>query len=74
MVSYSGRRKTSAAPLQKPKNLHTKYLLEKLMGRHLLYDPCINGRIILKLILKNQGVRVWTGYIWHRIPTGRKPL
>jgi hypothetical protein len=30
-------------------------------------DPVIDGRIILKWILRKQGRRAWTGLIWPRI-------
>jgi hypothetical protein len=30
-------------------------------------DLCLDGKIILKLILKMYGVTIWTGFIWLRI-------
>jgi hypothetical protein len=41
-----------------------------LNGRHHSKDISIDGMIILKLILKKEGGRVWTGLIWLRIRTG----
>jgi hypothetical protein len=35
-----------------------------------LEDQDVNGRIILKWILKEQSRRVWTGFFWIRIGTG----
>jgi hypothetical protein len=34
-----------------------------------LGDLGADGRIILKEMLEEQGVRVWTGFIWHSIRT-----
>jgi hypothetical protein len=31
-----------------------------------LEDLSVDGRVIIKLILTKQGVRVWTGFIWFR--------
>jgi hypothetical protein len=28
-------------------------------------DKGVNGRITLKLILNKQGLKMWTGIIWH---------
>jgi hypothetical protein len=32
-------------------------------------DLGVDGRVILKCILKGQGVRICTGFIWYRIVT-----
>jgi hypothetical protein len=45
----------------------TKFGLKSLKGRHLSEDLGVNGKIILKLILTNEGVRICTGFIWLRI-------
>jgi hypothetical protein len=39
-------------------------------GRDHVRDLGVDGRIILKWILKKCGVKVWTGLIWLRIGTG----
>jgi hypothetical protein len=35
-----------------------------LNGQDHILDLRVDGRIILKLILKNQAVRIWAGFIW----------
>ena len=40
-----------------------RILVEKLKLRDILRDLILNGRLILKWILK----RVWTGFIWLRM-------
>jgi hypothetical protein len=40
--------------------MHTKLQSGSLKGRAQLGDLDVDGRIILKLILSNYGVRVWT--------------
>jgi hypothetical protein len=42
------------------------------IGQLYLYlgDLAVDGWIILKYILKKQGMRVWTGLIWLTIGTG----
>jgi hypothetical protein len=42
-------------------------LVRKLEGRNHLRILGINGRIILKWILKNWDVMMWTGFIWLKI-------
>jgi hypothetical protein len=48
--------------------MHTKLQTESLTGKHHFGDLSPD-RIILKCILKEQGVRVWTAFIWVRIWT-----
>jgi hypothetical protein len=43
--------------------------LEILKGIDHLEDLGIDGKIILKLILRKQGGKVWTGFVWLRIGT-----
>ena len=45
-----------------------RVLVGKPEGKSNLEDPGVDGRIILKWILKWNGG--WTGYIWLRIGTG----
>jgi hypothetical protein len=40
-----------------------------LKGRDNLRDLGVDGRIILKCMLKKKGVRVWAGFIWLRTGT-----
>jgi len=42
----------------------------KLKKRDHLGDPGIDGRVILRLIIRKWDVRVWTGSNWLRIGTG----
>jgi hypothetical protein len=44
-------------------------LLEGLKGRYRWKDLGLHGMIILKRILKKQGGRVWTGFVYLRIGT-----
>jgi len=41
-----------------------KILLENLKGRVHLEDLGVDGRIVLKWVLQECGVRVWIGFIW----------
>jgi hypothetical protein len=41
--------------------------LENLKGRDHLVDIGVDRRFLLKWILKKQGARMWTGFIWLRI-------
>jgi hypothetical protein len=45
--------------------------MENLKGRGHLRDIGIDGNILLKEILKKQGVKVWTGLIWISTVTSR---
>jgi hypothetical protein len=49
--------------------IHTRLLSGNLKGRDNLEDVGTDGRTILKLISKKQGVTVWNGFIWLRIRT-----
>jgi len=42
----------------------------KPVGKRPLPDPGVDGRIILRWILRNWGRGAWTGLIWLRIVTG----
>jgi hypothetical protein len=49
-----------------------KILLESLKARDLSEDLDTNRRIILKRILKKEGGKLRTGFIWLRIGTSGK--
>jgi hypothetical protein len=49
--------------------MYTECSSECLKGTDDLEDLIIYGRIILKLILKKQGGRMWSGFICLRIGT-----
>jgi hypothetical protein len=49
--------------------IHKEFLSRNQKGRDHLEDAGIDGRIILKLILRKLYKRVWTGFNWHRIGT-----
>jgi hypothetical protein len=51
---------------------HTVFWLENLRERDLMEDIGVDGRKILKWILKKWYGAIWTGYtrIWLRIRTG----
>jgi hypothetical protein len=40
------------------------------MGRGHLEDLGVDGRTILKMILRKSGERMWIGFIWLRIGNG----
>jgi hypothetical protein len=44
--------------------------LENLRERNHFEDPGVDGRIILRWVLKQWDVRAWTGPMWLRIGTG----
>jgi hypothetical protein len=46
--------------------MHTKLCSEYLKETDLLGDLGIDGKILLKQILKKQDVRVWIGFMWLR--------
>jgi hypothetical protein len=43
--------------------------LGSLKERKLLEKIIVDGRVILKWILRKYGARVWIGFIWLRIET-----
>jgi hypothetical protein len=51
-----------------------KNLVPKLKGKDRLEELGVDGRVVLKSMLKKWGVRVWTGLIWPRIGSSCGPL
>jgi hypothetical protein len=47
-----------------------RVLVEKPERRVLLENPSVDGRTVLRRILKKWNVEAWTGLIWIRIGTG----
>jgi hypothetical protein len=45
-----------------------------LKGRDHLGDLCIDEMITLKWILKNQVLKMWTGFKWNRIESNSRLL
>jgi len=45
-----------------------------LRKRDHLEEPGVDGRIILRWILRKWNVEAWTGSSWHRIGTGGELL
>jgi hypothetical protein len=49
---------------------NTEFRLESLKGRGHMEDLGVDEIVILKWILRKEGVRLWTGFIWLRMGTG----
>jgi hypothetical protein len=49
--------------------MRTKCCLESLRVRDHSKDPDVNGRIILKWMLRKYGERVWIRFMWLMIGT-----
>jgi hypothetical protein len=49
--------------------MHAKFWLKNVNGRDPLEDLGIYGRKILEQILRKQGEKLWTGFIWLGIRT-----
>jgi hypothetical protein len=49
--------------------MRSKFWFENVKGSDHTGDLDVEGRIILKWILKIQGVRVWAVFVWLRIGT-----
>jgi hypothetical protein len=45
----------------------TSEMYRKFPSENLKGDPYVDGRIILKWIVKRYGIRMWTGFMWLRI-------
>jgi len=50
--------------------VYTGFWRGNLRERDHLYDPTINGRVILSCIIRKWDVRAWTGSSWLGIRTG----
>jgi hypothetical protein len=51
-----------------------KILVRKPEEKDMLGELGVDGRIILKLILKNYDVRMWTRFVWFRIESSSRLL
>jgi hypothetical protein len=47
------------------------FQLENLQKRDHWGNQGMDGRIILEFVLKEYGVRIWTGFIWLRMSSSR---
>jgi hypothetical protein len=54
--------------------IYTRFRSRNLMVTDHLEDVTVDGRIILKKILKRYDGRVWTGFVWLRTGTSGRPL
>jgi hypothetical protein len=52
--------------------MYALFWLEYLKGKYHSEDLSIDGKIILKWVLKKYGCKVWTGFIWLKILTSGK--
>jgi hypothetical protein len=60
----------NVAGIAEMRNAYTVFYLEEyIKERDRLLDTDVDGRMILKLILKESDVKVWSGFIWLRIGT-----
>jgi hypothetical protein len=50
--------------------MHEQFWSENLMGKIRFGDIGVDGRIILKRIFKNYGVRTWTEFSWLGVSIG----
>jgi hypothetical protein len=48
--------------------------MDNVKGRNHLGDVSVNGRIILKFILRKCGVRLWAGFMWLRVGSSGRVL
>jgi hypothetical protein len=51
-----------------------RFLVGKTEGKNHLGDPGVDGRIILRWILRKWNVVLWTGLSWLRIGRGGRQL
>jgi hypothetical protein len=54
--------------------MHIKLELVYLKERGHLGDLNMDERIILKLVFRKQGLKLWTQFVWLRIWTNGKPI
>jgi hypothetical protein len=48
----------------------TTFWSVNLNGGHHLKDLSVDSRMILKWMLNNWGLRMWTGILWNKVDTG----
>ena len=52
------------------RDVHIEFWCGNLRVRRHLEDLCVDGRIMLKVIVKQSVGRDWSGSVWLRIGTG----
>jgi len=65
--SNKGRARWSACSTHGRDEKCTESVVEKLEGKRLPGDQSLVGKILLNLILKKSGVKMWTGFILYLV-------
>jgi hypothetical protein len=63
---WSGKHTETKSRLKCGKALFPRQILP---ARHHFTVTGVNGRVMLKRIIKRHVVRVWTGFVWLRVAT-----